>query len=165
MNLRTLDTTCSLVTVAGMKHFFFRPLLLFAAISLSSCQAEKSYFPVHGKVLADGKPAQGATVVFHPMDEADAKLVKPSAVVQADGSFAIQSYLMQSRVVKEGAPAGQYLVTFTWYPPNLQEHLGSEKLPDKLEGKYADPKASELKAVVEEKPTELPPFQLELPKE
>ena len=88
------------------------------------------------------------------------KPVQPSAIVRADGSFELRSYLVQERVVKEGAPAGQYLVTCTWYPPDLEKYLGMEKLPDKLLGKYADPKSSGLRADVPGAPTELPPFQL-----
>src|SRR5262249_2767250 len=143
------------------------PLLVAALVMLggSSCQGSKRFYPVRGQVFANGKPAEGVTIIFHPLDESDPQRIQPSAVVQADGSFVLRSYLVAQRALKEGAPAGQYRVTCTWYPPNLQDYLGRENLPDKLQGKYADPKKSGLQAEVAEGPTELPAFELKIPKE
>ena len=84
-----------------------------------SCGGGKRFHPVRGKVFADGKPAEGVMVVLHPADDADPQPVQPTGVVGADGSFELRTYVVQDRVVKEGAPAGQYRVTCTWYPPDL----------------------------------------------
>jgi hypothetical protein len=116
-------------------------------------------------VFADGKPAEGVMVIFHPLDDPDPQPVQPSAVVQPDGSFELRSYLVQQRALKEGAPAGKYAVTGTWYPADLQNHLGKENLPDKLHGRYADPKSSGLRAEVPEAATELPPFEVKVSKQ
>jgi hypothetical protein len=132
------------------------------ALCCPACQRGKRFYPVRGQVLADGKPAKGVMVIFHPLDDPDPHPVQPSAVVQEDGSFALRSYLVGQRVLKEGAPAGQYLVTCTWYPPDLEKYLGMENLPDKLRGRYANPKTSGLRAEVPEGPTELPAFRLEV---
>jgi hypothetical protein len=137
---------------------------VLVALCGSSCQGGKRFYPVHGRVFADGKPAEGVTVILHPVNDPDPKPVQPSAVVRADGSFELNSFLLEQRVLKEGAPAGQYLVTCTWYPPDLQNYLGREVLPDKFHGRYADPKSSGLRAEVAEGPTELPSFQLTVPK-
>jgi hypothetical protein len=111
-----------------------------------------------------GKPAEGVTVVLHSLDSPDPKPVQPSAVVQVDGSFELRSYLVPQRALKEGAPAGKYRVTCTWYPTDLQNYLGMENLPDKLQGRYADPKSTPLRAEISEGPTQLPPFELEIPR-
>ncbi len=127
-----------------------------------SCQGGKRFYPVRGHVFADGKPAEGVTIVFHPLDDPDPQPVQPSAVVQADGSFVLRSYVVQQRALKEGAPAGKYAVTCVWYPADLQNYLGRENLPDQLHGKYADPKSSVLRAEIPEAGTELPPFEVKV---
>jgi hypothetical protein len=151
-----------------MEGIPLRPMPWLVAVLLalggSSCQGGKRFYPVHGQVFADGKPAEGVMIVFHSLDASDPQPVQPSAIVQADGSFVLRSYLVQQRDLREGAPAGSYRVTCTWYPPDLGKYLGAEKLPDKLAGRYADPKTSGLQAEVAERPTELPPFRLEMPK-
>jgi hypothetical protein len=140
-------------------------VLLLIALGGLSCQAGKRFYPVRGHVFADGKPAEGVMVIFHALDDPDPQAVQPSAVVQADGSFVLRSYIVQQRALKEGAPAGKYAVTCTWYPADLQNFLGRENLPDKLHGRYADPKSSGLRAEVPEAPTELPPFEVKVTKQ
>jgi hypothetical protein len=144
-----------------------RPVLLLVsavlALCCASCQKGPRFYPVRGYVFVNGKPAEGASVVFHPQDGADLQPAQPAAVVQKDGSFALQTWVVQQRVLKTGAPAGRYLVTCVWYPPDLDKYLGMEVLPDKLGGRYAVPKQSGLRAEVPERATELPPFELELP--
>jgi hypothetical protein len=72
------------------------PLLLPVLLALfcSSCQRGKAFYPVSGHVFADGKSAAGVTVVFHPVDDTDPQPVQPSAVVGADGSFVLRSFLV-----------------------------------------------------------------------
>ena len=106
-------------------------------------------YPVNGKVLYNGQPAEGATVVLHP---ADASAPKPSGTVDADGSFTLRTHPHG-----EGAPAGDYAVVVTWYPPNSR---GLENPKPKLPARYSDPTQSGLKATVKTGPTELEPFQL-----
>jgi hypothetical protein len=151
----------------SMRRVPVRPgslLVVLILLGVSSCQGGKRFYPVRGYVFVDDKPAEGVTIIFHPLDDSGPKPVQPSAVVQADGLFVLNSYLVQERVLKEGAPAGQYRVTCTWYPTDLQKYLGMENLPDKLQGRYADPKTSGLQAEVSEGPNELPPFELKIPK-
>jgi hypothetical protein len=84
--------------------------------------------------------------------------------VQADGSFEFKTYIVQDRALKEGAPAGQYQVSCVWYPPDLQKYLNAgAALPDRLHGKYGDPKTSGLKAEVLTQPTDLPTMELTVP--
>jgi len=138
-------------------------LLVLATLCCVSCSSGTPCYPVRGKVFVNGKAAEGVTVVFHPIDDPDPNPVQPSAVVSADGSFALRSYFVKDRVLKDGAPAGKYRVTCVWYPADLQKYLAQEKLPDKLNGRFANPKTTELKAEVLEKDNELPTFQLTVP--
>jgi hypothetical protein len=112
----------------------------------------KPVFPVRGKVFLDGKPAAGATVFFYPA-EADPEALAPYGVTDASGSFSLTTYL-----TFDGAPAGDYVVTVRC--PGAPQRPGDEQGPDRLRGRYADPKTSALRATVERRPTEVPPFEL-----
>ena len=71
---------------------------------------------------------------------------RPRAEVGADGWFDVNMYGN-----KDGAPAGEYIVTVIW------EGEGGF---DKLKGQYSDPTKSKLRASVKEGRNELPPFKL-----
>lgn len=115
--------------------------LVLAAGLLSGCaqNTRKPVFPVRGQVYVNGKPAVGAKVFFIPL-ESDPDAVAPYGVVDAEGSFALTTYL-----TFDGAPEGKYTVTIRW--PGLK-------------GLYDNPKSSKLTATVEKTANELPPFQL-----
>ncbi len=145
-----------------MSHLRFRPALLacgLLALCFTSCDRGKRFYPVTGKVFVDGKPGEGVMVIFHPLQESDPPLL-PQALVGADGSFTLQSWIVDERVLEQGAPPGEYHVTCVWYPPDLQKYLGNATLPDRLNGKYEDRNKSQLRAKVAETATELPPFEL-----
>jgi hypothetical protein len=120
-------------------------------VPLASCGSSVKLYPVRGKVFYDGQPAEGATVVFHRKG-GPADSPKPSGTVGADGSFALSTHPHG-----DGAPAGDYEVIITWYPPNSR---GAENPKNKLPARYTDPAQSGLKATVRDGPTELEPFQL-----
>jgi hypothetical protein len=120
------------------------------AASLSSCgPGGPTLYPVTGKVLFEDKPADGALVVLHPPDPNGPK---PSGTAGADGTFKLTTYPHG-----DGAPAGEYVVLVTWFPPNARE---LENPKNKLPNRYADPAQSGLKATVHAGPTELEPIQL-----
>src|SRR5215475_3696450 len=83
-----------------------------AALCCSSCGGGggTKYYPVHGKVLVNGTPAEGVTVVFIMQDDPAPEPVRPSAGTRADGSFELKTWLTTERVLKTGAPAGKYVV-------------------------------------------------------
>jgi hypothetical protein len=60
-------------------------------------------------VLFEGRPARGALVVFHPLDDPRPKAVKPRATVGRDGNFDLFTYS-----ASDGAPAGNYAVSVVW---------------------------------------------------
>ena len=124
---------------------------------LPACgKGRKTCYPVRGRILVDGKPAPDAIVMFHPAFE-DPDRVMPIGQADAEGNFAISSY-----VNGDGAPVGEYIVTFEW-----RERSGLLKNnfegPDRLKGRYFDPKKSALRITVEKRRQELPPFELKKP--
>jgi hypothetical protein len=123
------------------------------AVGLASCSGgsappagQKPVFPVRGQVFVGDKPAVGAFVLFVPVGEpADPIDPRPRAEVQADGSFQLSTY-----GDNDGAPAGEYVVVVTW---TVEDQ-------DRLQGRYADPGRSKLRATVKEGANELQPFRL-----
>jgi hypothetical protein len=130
------------------------------ALTGSSCQPGQRFHPVRGQVWCDDQPAAGALVVFHPANDPDPQAIRPSAYVLADGSFTLQSFDRQGRASRDGAPAGEYRVTVSWFPPNAGRY--TNVIPDKLQGRYSNPKTSGLRADVKEGDNEIPPFRLHL---
>jgi hypothetical protein len=110
-------------------------------------------YPVKGQVFYLDHPAAGAQVVFQPAGETPVgEAVTPSGTVAADGSFTLSTYPHG-----DGAPAGEYNVLVTWYPPNARE---LENPVNKLPAKYAEPGSTLLKATVKEGDNVLEPFRL-----
>lgn len=128
-----------------------RTALPIALLALTSCSGEsRKLYPVKGSIFYLDQPATGATVVFHPVGGAESTL--SSGTVAADGSFTLRTHPHG-----EGAPAGDYVVLVTWYPPNARElENPKNKLPD-LYARHAD---SPLRATVKPGPNELELFRL-----
>lgn len=127
-------------------------------IFLSGCSSNSDkLFLVSGSVTVDGKPADGASILFHPDDPA---AVTASGVVNADGTFTLVS------AMNEGVAAGKYRVTVTWPDPSkkpTKEQLmmgTAEPGPDLLKGKYATRDQTSLTAEISSSTTVLPPFEL-----
>jgi hypothetical protein len=147
MNLRQIGAFCAALTLA----------LCHSACSSSSRVDEnrKPVHPVKGKVLVQGKPAARAFVLFVPVKEpAEAPDPRPRADAADDGSFELSTY-----GEKDGAPAGEYIVTVTWPGGVLPD--GREEPADKLLGRYENVTKSKLRATVKEGQNDLPPFQLQ----
>jgi hypothetical protein len=124
--------------------------------SSASGPAKKVCYPVKGQLLVQGKPAEGALLIFQPKENANPAewtAGYPHAMTGAEGKFEVGTY-----ADNDGAPAGDYVVLASWSTPNPQNEEASG--PDKLGGRYADPATSKLTAKVEAKPTELPPINL-----
>jgi hypothetical protein len=107
--------------------------------------------PVRGKVLYMEQPAEGAIVVFQPLNSGPDSLM-PSGTVGADGRFSLRTHSHG-----EGAPAGTYVVLITWMPPNSRER---ETPQNQLPPKYASPTESPFRVTVEARTNELEPFRL-----
>jgi hypothetical protein len=112
--------------------------------------------PVHGRVIYRGQPAQGFRVLFHPTTPWKGAQFAPSAMTDKNGEYQLRSYQSD-----DGAPAGEYTVTFQWLktistndPADVQPEI------DQLKGLFNDPKKSRFKAVVREGNNEIEPFVL-----
>src|SRR5262249_24790931 len=88
-------------------RFLWRWFALGLALCCSSCGVK--YNPVQGKVTPyQGKIPVGAVVTFNPQGEKDPNAHNPVGLVKQDGTFTVTTGK------KEGAPAGNYVVTLTW---------------------------------------------------
>jgi hypothetical protein len=141
-----------------------RALFALAVLCCTSCGSNKRFYPVRGSVLVNGQPAEGVTLTFSMENDPDPDPLRPTAGTLADGSFEVNTYVTKDRVIKTGAPAGTYVVTCFWLPPNSGSIGAGQAVPDKLKGKYMDAKKSKLRAEVPEHAVELPPFELEIGK-
>jgi len=122
-----------------------------------SCQKAQDFFPVHGQVLVDEQPAEGAMVVLHPVGDTSLKALRPYAKVDANGSFAIRSYDPNyCPTPKDGAPVGEYMVVVNWFPPGAERAA----MLDKLQNRYGNPETSGLRVQVKAEPNEVPAFRL-----
>jgi hypothetical protein len=124
---------------------------ILASAVVSCGENRKPVYPVHGKALFRGKPAEGALVIFNPVDESVPKAVKPQGLVRSDGSFEIGTY-----AEKDGAPSGDYAVTFVW----MIENPKNKKQWSPLSMRLMQPDQSGLRVTIKEGPNELQPFQL-----
>lgn len=143
-----------------------RNLLVYSATLVSLCgvgcgadDGRPKVFPVHGKVLVNGQPADGAKVTFFPVSveakSGTAKLPPPSGTVDVSGMFHLETFKPE-----DGAPAGDYRVTVVWLeaPPANAQGIFNQK--DRLQGRFANPEKSTLKAQVPDGGGEIPPFEL-----
>jgi len=111
-----------------------------AALVVSACKEEtgfrKETFPLTGEVYVDGKPASGVQVTLHDVKGMDREHPTASqAMTDENGKFAVSTYELS-----DGVPEGEYVLTFMWGEMNLlsMQYGG----PDKLKGRYSDPKKS-----------------------
>jgi hypothetical protein len=134
-------------------------LLLIGFVAATGCGKGKlPRYPVHGSVNVDGKPADGAMVIFCPVTASEeAKTKRPFGMTGADGKFELTTI-----VQGDGAPPGDYKVLVQW-PSNGggDNRDGMRSIgPDRLKGKYMNLEKAELTATVQEASTDLPPFEL-----
>jgi hypothetical protein len=125
-------------------------------------------YPVRGTVLYRGEPAEGALVIFHPVDPSTNLKEKipprPSGLVDSEGAFVLTTHQPT-----DGGRSGDYQISIVWFNEAVEKEGGlgqgdSEHGPkpkDKLNGKYADPKRSGLTATITAGTNDLEPFDLE----
>jgi hypothetical protein len=116
---------------------------------------------VTGSVKVDGKPADGATIMFFP-ENSSARFVS-TGQVGPDGSYSLTTEL------QTGIPVGKYQVTVIWPDPGQRAEGAkmfqgvAEDGPDLLKGKYALRMDSGLSADITRGMKEIPRFDLKLP--
>lgn len=131
----------------------------FAALLATGCSgpAEVAVYPVVGQVVVNGKPAEGATVVFHPQAAGEVAELRPTGKTDADGRFKLTT-----RESNDGAPAGDYKVTINWAKSDIKPGQPAEdaKVIRLLPNDYFIADRTPVKASVGAGPTELTPFEI-----
>ena len=119
-------------------------------------------YPVVGKLLVAGKPAQRAEITLHPLSSEGkvdtttpaAKVIRPFAIVESDGVFRPTTFKQG-----DGAPAGDYAITVRW--PSYTVDAGEEIAgPDQLKGQYGDRNKPVRKVSIKPAENELPTIDL-----
>ena len=146
-----------------MQRFRLRSIGCWSLVALLSliglgCSGADKLNPVTGKVLHKDKPLAGALVTFHPKGPADIKAFPSTALTKEDGTFTLTTG------DKEGAPAGEYVVTIICSEAVARKpgviSTGPPESVDRLNGAYANKDASKLAATVKPGENRLEPFDL-----
>jgi hypothetical protein len=115
--------------------------------------------PARGQVLIGGKPVEGLSITLVPGNGAGEAL-KPSAVVNPDGSFVLTTYDPSTRKSYAGAPPGQYVVLVTLTGSSKAKTEDGRDRSRRLDPRYKDPQKSPLRAEIGEGTSDLPAIQL-----
>lgn len=133
------------------------PVVLLAGCSRKPAHYRKPTSKVTGKLVIDGdEPGSEVKIECIPVAQADsdpAHFSMSTTMTQPDGSFEISTY--QSG---DGVPDGEYVLVIMWGAMNVMSRTYGG--PDKLKGKYSDPKKSEIKFTVEGAPVDLGDIEL-----
>lgn len=132
--------------------------LVFLLFALVGCDRGSKLVPVTGSITVDGKPAEGAVILFH----ADGNEINSvsSAVAKADGTF---EPVTDS---EPGMPVGRFKLSVSYPDPSVKPTeqqlmmLGAEPGPDLLKGRYISKDKSDLTAEVTATTTSLPALTL-----
>ncbi len=131
-------------------------LLSMCLTVVAGCGDGSSMVPATGKLMVDGKPAEGAVILFHPEPSGTGKI--GAAPVKEDGSFAI------STDGKLGIPPGSYKLSLSWPDPSVkpterQKMMGDfEPGPDLLKGKYVNKDKAKMQIEIKAGEKELAPI-------
>ncbi len=141
--------------------------VITAAVACNQAPAGRvPVYPVKGKVTLKGVPLADALVIFEltaaPSSGGGTTTIRSTGRTDKDGNFQLMTYQGN-----DGAPAGNHLVGISGMPPRSEANIfdmpkGSiaKGNPDRLKGRYVDPKSSGLTAVVKEGENEIPVFDL-----
>jgi hypothetical protein len=132
-----------------------RLLCIPALLALASVSCGNGLYPASGTVTYKGQPATGATVIFQRRvgDPVNEQMIM--GIVGEDGSFALVCGHQG-----KGAPPGDYDVLIEWKQGPNGGKGRARTMPDKLKGRYADPRRPLLHATLKAEANHLPPFEL-----
>ena len=148
------------------RWYLLTAIVLVGTLSLGCGGAvEIPVYPTRGIVHYQGEPAEGALVVFHPLNhpKVDKELIppRPSGLTDVDGNFSLTTHASS-----DGARAGDYRISIVWFKNAIEDEpgMGSKESrggsKDALSGKYADPAKSGLTVTIDPGINELPAFEL-----
>ncbi|MFO0826441.1 MAG: hypothetical protein U0792_25535 [Gemmataceae bacterium] len=136
---------------------------LAAGLTLAAVGCGKSKpveVPVSGRVIVNGKPATGATVVLHPVNAAP-DAAHPTARVDEKGEFVVAV----PETEKQHA-AGEYRVTLTWFVSTAGKYAqeGDERpLWNQLPAKYSKIDTTPISTTVKPEGTEPISIDIKVP--
>ncbi len=148
------DRSCVKVT----SQFWMVSLGLFM---LAGCGGGgPSLIKAKGKIMVDGAPAVGATLLFHPESTTNANVA--NAIADENGVYAPVTG------ADEGIAEGNYRVTVVWPDPKLKAASDGPKFgvaeakepPDLLKGKFISRERSKLSVSITRSKVELDPLEL-----
>lgn len=139
---KQLATVAGVLVLLGAGYFF-----------MIHDSSKLSLSPVTGKVLFQGKPAEGAVVVLHPVDKS--VTIRPKGFVGPDGTFKLTSYLPG-----DGAPRGEHKVTVEWKKPIQTRDGEFVPGPNLLPPELNSPDSSKIQVTVASGETVLEPLQI-----
>jgi hypothetical protein len=135
-----------------------RWLVLWPALFCLACSGGGARFnPVQGKVLYKNQPLKGALVTFHPKGANDITTVRPVGLTGEDGTFTV------STGEKDGAPAGEYVVTLICSEEVKPKKPFAMEMPearDRFHGTYANRETSKFKVEIKKGVNQLEPLNL-----
>lgn len=143
---------------AAMPLSWFALLAIFVAGCSSRDPTWKETVPVKGALTVDGKAEMGVevrltSVALAAKEGFAAEPLPSKAMTDAAGAFALSTY-----EIGDGAPPGEYVVTFAWPTMNM---ITLQYEGDRFNGKYSDEKTAEKRIKVESgKPLDLGRIEL-----
>lgn len=156
MNLECCKTT--IVSRPGRRFGVGLFGAALAAIALVGCGEAKpervKVFPVKGTVTFKGEQMPGALVAFHPKTPLGEGVPNPRASVAKDGTFTVSTY-----DGNDGAPAGEYVLTFQWYKL-LKQGADVVAGPNVIPPKLGNPATSTVTVTIVEGENNVQPIQL-----
>ncbi len=147
-----------------MRSLFLSRLFLIILISLLTGCTRSEYpnetYPVSGRIQTiDGSPARDVRVTLHSsklLSEGDP--FRPSGMTDDEGTFRLTTY-----ETHDGAPVGNYAMTFRWAAP--QKTLLGPSPKDRLHNKFVRPTDESLTCeIVDSETQDLGTFQIDTKK-
>ena len=123
-------------------------------ILAAGCSQPVKTAPSRGVIkTSKGQPCEKALIVFHPTEAKRINDPKPLAISDSTGAFVVRTF-----GTDDGAIPGEYGVTVVWQAepagekPKMSlfgdEEGGRNVGPDRLKGKYGDPKKPRIKITI-----------------
>lgn len=125
------------------------------ALACASCGNKNNIYPVSGQVTYKGSPASGATVFFFRQGGDSMNDHMIMGIVQEDGSLELVCGSLG-----KGVPPGDYDVLIEWKSVSGHSKGQPQHSPDRLKGRYADPKQPRFHVTIKAEHNDLAPFNL-----
>jgi hypothetical protein len=136
-------------------------VVMIVAVLTFGCGSPPSDIPkvelhrVMGIVSVDGQPAKGVHVVLHPVGNTDPSTVTPNGITDETGVFKLTTYS-----VADGAPEGNYQLSFSWPEASMPGAGDSDDFNEKLPPQYQFAATSGVALEVSKNTEEMPVFEL-----